>query len=157
MEFSTRLMVLKGAFHSISVAVYGEIVPTSASTAFSYSPKPLLNLKLPDLPSQLDPCLSNSITDIANGLLALDSDTPDVKLITQLMFSMKPLDEDWDDPKFPYLYADLRDIDSLRSPKQIIKILSRPISDSVSQDRMRRLASRMVESVDTEDTVCSAF
>ena len=150
-------MVLKGAFQSISIAVYGEIAPAFTSTTLSYSPKPLPNLKLPDLPSQLDPCLSNSLTGIANGLLALDSDTPDVKLITQLMFSMKPLDEDWDEPNFPYLYANLRDIDGLRSPKQIIKILSRPISDNTGQDRLRRLASRMVESVDTEDSVCSAF
>lgn len=137
----------------MSVAVYGEVVNPVSAPVTSYSPKPLHNLELPNLPPEIDPCLSSGPTSISKNLLALDTNSPGIDLITRLMFSLKPLDEDWDHPDFPHLFADFDSLPELCSPHEIIKVLSRPIQEDISEDSLRSFIVQFVNCVDEEDTV----
>ena len=67
-------------------------------------------------------------------MLSLIPDSPPLPLVVRLMFCLKPSDDDWDHPDFPYLYADLRGDDESFDLEGIVQAISRPIRDDTSEE-----------------------
>lgn len=99
-----------------------------------------------DEPIPLSPSidLGNSLTptSLAEQLLTLLPVTPSLPLVSRLVFSLKPEQEDWDDPDFPYLYADLDD-HSVLDLEGLVQSITRPIKDDVSSESLIAFATRM--------------
>ncbi|KAF5392933.1 hypothetical protein D9757_001211 [Collybiopsis confluens] len=111
-EYGTRLMIVKGQFDTLSLAIYGHVVSESDQPSQSIEeiansvPKPAPSVEARTLPSSIDPANSTDPTLLARNLLSLLDDAPPLSLITKLMFCLKPDNDDWDDPDFPYLFVD---------------------------------------------------
>ncbi|KAF5321891.1 hypothetical protein D9619_000594 [Psilocybe cf. subviscida] len=140
-QYATRLIIFRGDFESLSVAIYGETVADTPEVD-EYKPS-----QLPaDEPIPLSPSidLGNSFTptSLAEQLLTLLPVTPSLPLVSRLVFSLKPEQEDWDDPDFPYLYADLDD-HSVLDLEGLVQSITRPIKDDVSSESLVAFATRM--------------
>ena len=131
-------MVIKGDFESVSMAIYGDIV---SEIKPSVQPHDLLQLNSVDsrpLIGAVDPSNAADPTLLARQLLALIPDAPPLPLVIRLMLCLKPSNDDWDDPDFPYLYADLTSgIDDL---EQALQITARPVADDTSPDVIRKFS-----------------
>ncbi|GJE84533.1 hypothetical protein PsYK624_006090 [Phanerochaete sordida] len=106
-ELSTRLMIVKGAFESVSMAIYGDVVNELPPPKTTYDPRPMPVLETIPLSAALDPANARDPTALASQLLNLIPDAPSLPLVIRLMLCLKPTNEDWDLPEFPYLFADL--------------------------------------------------
>jgi maltodextrin utilization protein YvdJ len=62
--------------------------------------------------------------------------------VSRLIFSLKPEDEDWDEPDFPYLYCDL-DNDEAFDLESLVQSVTRPIKDDISPETLSRFATKM--------------
>ena len=86
-------------------------------------------------------------SELARGLLTLIPDAPDLRLITRLMFCLKPSNEDWEERGFPYLFSDLeKDLDELNLDKAV-ETTARPVSDNIEEDVLKYFAERLSDSV----------
>lgn len=65
------------------------------------------------------------------------------------MFCLKPSNEDWDLPEFPYLYADLNE-DFNSDLEQALRLTSRPVSDDTSQATFAQFAESVARAVGTK-------
>ncbi|KAI0047358.1 hypothetical protein FA95DRAFT_1559201 [Auriscalpium vulgare] len=106
-EFATRLMIVKGNFEKLSMAIYGDLVAEPALPPTSYTPSLLPTSSSTPLTPSLDPANHADPTALARALLQLIPDAPPLPLVIRLMFCLKPKNEDWDLPQFPYLHPDL--------------------------------------------------
>jgi hypothetical protein len=101
--------VIQGYYTSLSIAIYGDILSEMAPPLTSYVPQPLTSVEPLTLSRPLDPANALNPTELGNQLLCLVSDAPPLPLVVRLMLCQKPRTEDWDDSRFPYIYADLAD------------------------------------------------
>lgn len=133
-------MIVKGKFEALSMAIYGDLVSDLSSPEESYEPKPLPSVESRPLSKAVDPANSLDPTTLARNLLSLISNAPPLSLVIRLMFCMKPANEDWDMPDFPYLFTDLlieaEDFDLDKA----IQIISKPIPEAVSEDALTKFA-----------------
>ncbi|KAJ7498487.1 hypothetical protein FB451DRAFT_1202051 [Mycena latifolia] len=147
-EYATRLMIVKGAFQSLSLAIYGEIVSEPAPEIQSYEPKPLPVVEPRPLSKAVDPCSMLDPTRLATQLLALIPDSPPLALVIRLMFCLKPSNEDWELLEFPYLHADLAAAES--EPFDLDAALlctAKPVRDDISYEALSAFAAKVADAV----------
>ncbi|KAK0461707.1 uncharacterized protein EV420DRAFT_1266438 [Desarmillaria tabescens] len=142
-EYSTRLMIVKGKFQVLSLAVYGEIVSEIPPAAETYEPAPLPLLSSAPLPKSVDPANAADPTQLAKALLMLVPDSPPLHLVIRLIFCLKPAYEDWDDPKFPYHNDTNLQTDSDFSLERAWKMIETPIRDDTSEELISSFSERV--------------
>ncbi|KAF8969383.1 hypothetical protein BDZ97DRAFT_1653935 [Flammula alnicola] len=140
-EYATRLIIFRGDFEVISVAIYGEVV-TEIPEVSGYETKPLPAPTSMTLSPSVDLASSTNPTLLAENLLSLLPTSPPLSLVSRLVFSLKPEDEDWDDPDFPYIYSDL-DNDEVMDLEGLVQSVTRPIRDDISPETLSRFATKM--------------
>ncbi|KIK67662.1 hypothetical protein GYMLUDRAFT_237881 [Collybiopsis luxurians FD-317 M1] len=170
-EYGTRLMIVKGQFDALSLAIYGQVVSESSDASQSVEGiansalNPVPSVETRTLPSSINPANSADPTFLARNLLSLLDDPPPLSLITKLMFCLKPDNDDWDDPEFPYLFVDFdREIfqSYIKTDEDIaqeeeeeanfdlestLDAMSRPVSDTVSEDTLTKFAQIVADSL----------
>ncbi|KAI0775889.1 hypothetical protein BD413DRAFT_470056 [Trametes elegans] len=156
-EYATRLMIVKGKFESVSMAIYGEVVSEATGAPITYEPRPLPTVTPIGLAPALDPAHSRDPTQLARELLKLIPDAPELELVIRLVFCLKPSKEDWDLPDFPYLYPDLEDTGSDFSLEQALKLTMRPAPDNVSPDVLSRFAEKVAQCVNFKANVDQSY
>ncbi|KZT24554.1 hypothetical protein NEOLEDRAFT_1116236 [Neolentinus lepideus HHB14362 ss-1] len=148
LEFATRLMILKGNFTSISLAIYGDLAFEPPPPTYP-DPKELPSIEPTPLPSSLDPSNCIDPTLLANQLLTLIDDAPPLSLLIRLMFCLKPSNDDWENPDFPYLYADLdyaADAENF-DLQEAYTVTGRPLPDDVSEESISRFVAKVVNCI----------
>ena len=126
------------------MAVFGDVI-ADAQEVREYEPRPIPALNSVSLPKSVDPSNSSEPTMIAQQLLSLLPDSPPLSLIVRLMFCLKPPNEDWEHPDFPYLYSDLDGEDEIYSIATLVQSISRPVKDDVSVDTLSTFAERIID------------
>ncbi|KAJ3551729.1 hypothetical protein NM688_g4538 [Phlebia brevispora] len=129
-DFPTRLMIVKGAFECVSMAIYGDVVSEMSPPSLTYEPKAIPSYDPIPLSNALDPSNFRDPTRLALQLLDLIPDAPPLPLIICLMFCLKPSNDDWDLPEFPYLHADLDE--ELPDLERAFTLTSRPAAANTS-------------------------
>ncbi|KZT42990.1 hypothetical protein SISSUDRAFT_800120 [Sistotremastrum suecicum HHB10207 ss-3] len=145
-ELSTRLMIIKGDFSSLSLAVYGNPVSESNnSSAISVpTPQTLDALSPPSHNPVLDPANSTDPCFLAKELLNLIPRAPRLDKVVRFIFCLKPSKEDWSRPNFP-LYANW---DQLPFDfEEAIILLSRPLPADTPKDAISNIARKIKEIV----------
>ncbi|KAH9046763.1 hypothetical protein EDB84DRAFT_1625231 [Lactarius hengduanensis] len=146
-EFASRLMIVKGNFTKLSMAIYGDVASELPSASSSYAPSTLPSLIPITLSPPLDPANSEDPTILTRNLLSLIPDAPPLSLVIRLMFCLKPANDDWDLPEFPYLHPDL-DVDPMEFDLDYAyQLTSQPVADDVSLDVLRRFADRVADAI----------
>jgi hypothetical protein len=147
-------MIIKGEFKSLSIAVYGDVASEIPQLADTYTPTDTTLTPAIPLTPDLDPADSPDPTALAEDLLSLINDAPPLDLVVQLVFCLKPANEDWDLPDFPYIYANLgKLLDSGFDPEDVYEELFRPIAPSESLESQRLLAESIAAKVNKEVTI----
>ncbi|KAI1796048.1 hypothetical protein LXA43DRAFT_1160446 [Ganoderma leucocontextum] len=142
-EYATRLMIVKGAFQSVSMAIYGDTVSDAPTTPETYEPRPLPSTTATPLSPALDPANARDPSQLARELLKLIPDAPELELAIRLVFCLKPSNDDWDLPEFPYLYADLEEDSAEFDLERAFRLTVRPVADDVSSETLRKFAERV--------------
>ncbi|KAH0587983.1 hypothetical protein H2248_006727 [Termitomyces sp. 'cryptogamus'] len=146
-EHATRLMILKGKFTKLSIAIYGDVV-SDVPPKERHEARPLPSVEPVPLSKAIDPSSSSDPTFLAKKLLALMPDAPPLPLVIRLMFCLKPSNDDWDLPDFPYLHADLESLDDEElSIEAINDLLSRPVHDEVTEEELSAFAAKVAECI----------
>ncbi|KAJ7167651.1 hypothetical protein C8R46DRAFT_1093694 [Mycena filopes] len=148
-EYATRLMIVKGAFQSVSIAIYGETVSEPAPDPTSYEPRPIPVVEPRPLSKAVDPARMLDPTHLAKQLLTLIPGSPPLCLVIRLMFCLKPSNEDWDLPEFPYLHADLNTEDEIESFDLDAALLctAKPVRDDIPYEALSAFAIKVAASV----------
>ena len=140
-------MIVKGEFTKVSMAIYGDIVSEHPSSPIPYTPTPLPILEPTPLSSSIDPSNSSDPTVLARQLLESIPDAPPLSLVIRLMFCLKPSNDDWDLPDFPYLHPDL-DEDTLDFDlDKACQMLGRPVADDVSYEVLQEFVDRVSDAI----------
>lgn len=71
------------------------------------------------------------------------------------MFCLKPSTDDWNEPEFPHLYANIRNKSFRIDLDEAIEITSRPIAADTDRAIIESFALKIVSSIDM--LVCSGF
>ncbi|TBU32987.1 hypothetical protein BD311DRAFT_774649 [Dichomitus squalens] len=150
-EYATRLMIVKGAFDSVSMAIYGEVVSDTPAAPEIYEPRPLPSATAVPLAPALDPANARDPTQLARQLLKLIPDAPDLELVIRLVFCLKPPNDDWDLPEFPYLHPDLDEDAHDFDLEKAFRSTTRPVADDVSPETLSRFAERVARCVNVKD------
>lgn len=163
-------MILKGQFEALSLAIYGQIISDSVQPDITNtSLKTMPSVESQTLSASVNPASSSEPTFLARNLLSLLDDAPSLSLASKLMFCLKPENDDWDDPDFPYLFVDFdRDIFQTNSKmdregdededvngegevtfdfEATLDAMSRPVSDTVSEDTLTKFAQAVAGSI----------
>lgn len=141
-------MIVKGSFDSVSMAIYGDVVNELPPPRATYEPKPLPYLDQVPLPEALDPANTRDPTKLARTLLDLIPDAPSLPVIIRLMFCLKPANEEWDLPEFPYIFPDLEQLSDEGGIEEAFRLTSRPVSDDTSPDSFVQFAEKVVKGID---------
>lgn len=149
LKLSTRLMIVKGAFESVSMAIYGDVVNELPPPKSTYERRPLPTLDPIPLSPALDPANARDPTALARQLLDLIPDAPSLPLVIRLMFCLKPSNEDWDLPDFPYLFADLSTLSDDPNVDEVYRLTMRPVSDETSSQAFTDLAEKVTRGLDS--------
>lgn len=149
LQLSTRLMIVKGTFDYVSMAIYGDVVNELPPPKATYEPRPLPILEPIPLSDALDPANARDPTKLALQLLDLISDAPPLPLIIRLMFCLKPSNEDWDLPDFPYIFANLDQLPDDATLEDTFKFSSRSASDESKTEWFVEFAERLARAVDS--------
>ncbi|KAI0677202.1 hypothetical protein C8Q78DRAFT_74512 [Trametes maxima] len=151
LEHATRLMIVKGDYEFVSMAIYGEVVSEVTTVPSRYLPRSLPGVTSSPLSSSLDPANSRDPTQLARQLLKLIPDAPDLELVIRLIFCLKPSNDDWDLPEFPHLYPDLDNTGAEFDLEQALRLTARPVPDDVSPETVSRFAEKVAQSVDLKE------
>ncbi|RXW25465.1 hypothetical protein EST38_g405 [Candolleomyces aberdarensis] len=145
-EYATRLMIVKGHYDVVSLAVYGQVASEPAPVD-SYEQKPLPVVQPLPLSKSIDPANSPEPKQLAEKLLSIISDPVSLPLVVRLMFCLKPADDDWEDPDFPHLYSDLEDNEADFDLEGVVSSMRRPIEDDIpaDSDAFSKLADRVLD------------
>ncbi|KAG6841858.1 hypothetical protein C0991_006266 [Blastosporella zonata] len=147
-EYATRLMILKGKFNRLSIAIYGHMVSDTPPPTEKYEARPLPSIDPVPLSKAIDPSTSSDPTLLAQRLLALLPDAPPLPLVVRLMFCLKPTNDDWELPDFPYLYADLESLaEGAQDIEFINDLLSRPVQDEATEEELETFAARVADCI----------
>ena len=153
-------MIVKGNFTKLSMAIYGDVaseLPSFPSTPSSHVPAVLPPLTPTPLSPVLDPANSADPTALTRNLLSLIHDAPPLPLVIRLMFCLKPTNDDWDLPDFPYLHPDLgHDRDDF-DLDYAYELTSQPVADDVSLEVLQRFADRVVEVIEPKVRIHSEY
>ncbi|KAI6040458.1 hypothetical protein EDC04DRAFT_2894185 [Pisolithus marmoratus] len=156
-RFATRLMIVRGDFETVSMAIYGEPVSEVPSAVTSYEARQLPVIESTSLSPALDLARSSDSTRLARQLLSLIPDAPSLNLVIRLMFCLKPPNDDWDLPEFPHLYSDLHEEDMDIDLDSAFRCLGRPVADEVSPEALMRFAEKVADAISPTDGTRSYF
>ena len=143
-EYATRLVIVKGSFERLSLAIYGHVVNESPPMR---EPKPIVPLEPEPLAPHLDPAHAPDPTALAKSLLELIPNAPSLPLAIRLVFCLKPTLDDWDIPGFPHIYASLDNDTEDYDLDSIVANLDRPIPEDFTQDTLDRFVERLTDFV----------
>ncbi|KAI0065773.1 hypothetical protein BV25DRAFT_1798238 [Artomyces pyxidatus] len=146
-EYATRLMIVKGDFTKVSMSIYGDVVSEMSPPPSTYSPRPPKNLDPIPLSPVLDPSTSRDPVALARELLVLIPDAPPLPLVIRLMFCLKPSNDDWDLPEFPYIHPDYTEETMDFDLETAFRLTSRPVADDVSFEVLQQFADRVSDAV----------
>ncbi|EMD40406.1 hypothetical protein CERSUDRAFT_130228 [Gelatoporia subvermispora B] len=150
-EYGTRLMIVKGDFQCVSMAIYGEILQEPRAGPSTYEPRALPSVEPIPLPRSLDPANMRDPSSIARELLKLIPNAPPLPLVIRLMLSLKPSNEDWDLPDFPYLHPNLEGDLSGLDLEKAFRLTMRPVSDDIMHEPLQRFAEAVSRSLRSKD------
>ncbi|OCH95901.1 hypothetical protein OBBRIDRAFT_822543 [Obba rivulosa] len=151
-EYGTRLMVVKGDFQCVSMAIYGEVLQEPSGSPSIYVPRTLHPVEPMPLPRSLDPANMRDPSRIARELLNLIPNAPPLPLVIRLMLFLKPSNEDWDLPDFPYLHPDLEgDLHDLGLEKAF-RLTTRPVPDDIAREPLLRFAQAVSRALRSKDS-----
>lgn len=151
-EYATRLMIVRGNYEYVSLAIYGEIMAELPSPPTTYEPRPLPTLEPIPLTRALDPSNSLDPSALARQLLSLIPDAPPLPLAIRLVFCLKPPSDDWDLPDFPYLHPDLDNETEDFDLEKAFRLTTRPVPDDVSDATLLRFAENVTRSVRSKNS-----
>jgi hypothetical protein len=142
------------------MAVYGDLIGERLE-AVEYEPKPL-KVPIPVcLSPALDPAISSNPTALAEQLLTLMPSPTPLSLLIPLMFCLKPEEEDWDNPSFPYVYSNfgmaLNDDDienEVFDLGSLVQSVSKPLKDDVSAESLTEFAGKMKDLLGSDVSCC---
>lgn len=138
-------MIVKGNFTKLSMAIYGDVASELPSSPPSHFPGVVpLHTPMPLSPA-LDPANSGDPTKLTRNLLSLIPDAPPLPLVIRLMFCLKPANDDWDLPEFPYLHPDLGDNSMNFDLDYAYQLTSQPVADDVPLEVLQRFADRIAD------------
>jgi len=136
-------VIFQGAFESISLAIYGDLVTEQPTLPLTYRPSPLPAVEHALLAGSLDPANAKDPTLLARQLLELIPESPPLAIVVRLMYCVKPSDADWEHPDFPYLHVDLgQDIVEF-SLEKAVKLTTEQISDELTSDQLLHFADKI--------------
>ncbi|KAF5333157.1 hypothetical protein D9611_002711 [Ephemerocybe angulata] len=150
-EYATRLMIVKGKYDFVSLAIYGEEVVSKPTPVRSYEQTALPVVDPIPLSKAIDPANSSQPKELAEKLLSIISDSVPLPLVVRLMFCLKASDEDWEDQEFPHLYADLENAEEDFDLKGIVSSVARPVEDGVPAEAYVTLANRVSDFIGPKD------
>lgn len=126
----------------------------------------LLSLPAPvSLSPALDLATSHNPTALAEQLLGLMPSPTPLSLLVRLMFCLKPEEEDWENPNFPYVYsnfeATLNDDDfenEVFDLASLVQSVSKPLKDDVSPESLTEFAGKMKDLLGSDvSLVCNTL
>ena len=136
-------MIFQGAFESVSLAIYGDLVTEQPILPLTHRPSPLPAVEHTPLAGSLDPANAKDPTLLAKQLLELIPESPSPAIVVRLMYCVKPSDADWEHSDFPYLYVDLgQDIVDF-SLERAVKLTTEQISDELTSDQLSHFADKI--------------
>ena len=138
------MVIIQGQYEYLSMAVFGDVI-ADVQKVQGYEPRPIPALNSVSIPKSVDPSNSSEPTMIAQQLISLLPDSPSLSLIVRLIFCLKPPNEDWEHPDFPYLYSDLDSEDEMYSIATLVQSISRPVKDDVSVDALSTFAEKIID------------
>ncbi|KAI0701183.1 hypothetical protein BC835DRAFT_1265236 [Cytidiella melzeri] len=150
-ETATRLMVVKGSFESVSMAIYGEVSSEIPPAPANYGPRHIPSTDPVPLHTSLDPSTFYDPTKLAYQLLQLIPEAPPLPLIIRLMFCLKPSNDDWDAPDFPYLYSDLEDYSEDSDIEQAAAVTLRPVADNTANAAFQSFSRKVAQAIGSKD------
>ena len=150
-KYATRLIIFRGRFNAVSMAIYGHLVGERLEEVEYVSERKPLKLPPPlSLSPLLDLANSPNPTALAEQLLTLMPSPTPLPLLIRLMFCLKPEEEDWDNPDFPYVYSNfemaLNDEDFENEAfdlGSLVQSVSKPLKDDVSAQLLTEFAGKM--------------
>ena len=140
-------MIVKGNFIKLSMAIYGDVASELPSTPSPYVPSDLPPLNPTPLSPALDPANSEDPTALTCNLLSLIPDAPPLPLVIRLMFCLKPANDDWDLPEFPYLHPDLDEDPDDFDLDYAYQLTSQPVADDVPVESLQGFADRVAGAI----------
>ncbi|KZT05628.1 uncharacterized protein LAESUDRAFT_655713 [Laetiporus sulphureus 93-53] len=152
MEYATRLMIVRGSFECVSMAIYGDIMAELPPPPTTYDPRPLPSIEPVPIAPVLDPSNSLDPTLLARQLLNVIPDAPSLPLAIRLVFCLKPPSDDWDLPEFPYLHPDFDNDTADFDLEKAFRLTTRPVSDDVQDDTLLRFAENVAKSIRGKDS-----
>ncbi|KAI0089194.1 hypothetical protein BDY19DRAFT_889730 [Irpex rosettiformis] len=156
-ETATRLVVVKGSFERVSMAIYGVVSSEMSPPPSSYEAKLIPSVEPIPLYPPLDPGSHHDPTTLAYQLLELIPDAPPLPLIIRLMFCLKPSNDDWDTPGFPYLYADLDGYPEDSGIEQAMEVTRRPVADDALDVVLQSFSHKVAQALASKDENTAYF
>jgi hypothetical protein len=136
-------VIFQGAFESVSLAIYGDLVTEQPTLPLTHRPSPLPVVQHTPLAGSLDPANAKDPTLLARQLLELIPESPSLAIVVRLMYCVKPSDADWEHPDFPHLYVDLdQDIVDL-SLEKAVELTTEQISDELTSDQLSHFVDKI--------------
>lgn len=133
------------------MAIYGDVaseLPSFPTSPTSHIPAVLPPLTPTPLSPVLDPANSADPTTLTCNLLSLIHDAPPLPLVIRLMFCLKPTNDDWDLPEFPYIHPDLAHDPDDFDLDYAYELTGQPVADDISLEVLQRFADRVVEAIE---------
>ncbi|KAL1709173.1 hypothetical protein EV121DRAFT_253281 [Schizophyllum commune] len=146
-EHATRLMIVKGNFKRLSLAVYGDLVSDLAAPKPEPAPISLTSIEPRSLSAALDLVNAQDASSVATKLMSLLKNPPPLPVILRSQFCLKPDDDTWDHPDYPNVYVDLAE--QLEDFKfRAVIYWTRPISETASEEDISAYFSRFARAID---------
>lgn len=146
-QYATRFVIFQGAFQSVSLAIYGDLVTEQPTLPLTYHPNPLPVIEHTPLTGSLDPANAKDPTLLARQLLELTPDSPPLAIVVRLMYCVKPSDVDWEHPDFPYLYVDLGQDIADFSMEKAVKLTTEQVSDELTSDQLSHFVDQISNAI----------
>lgn len=146
-QFASRLMIVKGNFTKLSLAIYGDVASELPSLPPSYVPSVLPPLTPTPLSPILDTANSGDPTTLTRNLLSLIPDAPPLPLVIRLMFCLKPVNDDWDLPEFPYIHPDFNEDPIDFDLDYAYQLTGQPVADDVPLEVLQRFVDRVADAI----------
>ncbi|KZV94235.1 hypothetical protein EXIGLDRAFT_835113 [Exidia glandulosa HHB12029] len=153
-NYTTKLMIVKGDFHSLQLAVYGTVY-TPSTPPTSYAPRVHTAPSTSKLPLALDPARADDPLALGTSLLHMTSEPPGLALVAKFALC-HDLHEELNGPDAPQLYTDMKEclesldlgFDWIRNAAETTR---RPISEQVADDALKGFAERVQDSLYDKD------
>ena len=157
---ATRLMIVKGPFQAVAMAIYGDLVAESPPPLTKYEPNAIPSVEPLPLSPTIDPSNSADPTLLARQLLTLIPNSPALPFVISIMFCLKLSDDDWEHPDFPYVFANIEEELVDLNLEKAYQCTSKLIPDNCAQDLLQRfsenIASLIVSKVQPLSSVLGA-